>query len=127
MRKLAVLLFMVVSSVNSQSLKKDFLTFNVDEENKEYFVKVGDIGNDKSQVVVEIKCFVTLSNSKKETRAVEILTVTQKINNGGNVFFGGELYEGDYLISLSYTEKGKRITKTMEKSVKKSWFSYLWY
>lgn len=121
MRKLAVLLFMVVStSVNSQTLKNDFLSFRVDEENKEYFVKVSDIGNDKSQVVVDIKCYMPITDFKDKTHSVEILSVNQKINNGGNVFFGGELYDGDYVVTLSYVEKGKRIEKTIKKSVKKS-------
>lgn len=121
MRKLAVLLFMVVStSVNSQTLKNDFLSFRVDEENKEYFVKVGDIGNDKSQVEVEVKCYMSITDYEGKSEKVEILGVKQKVSNGGNVFFGGELYEGDYVVTLSYFEKGKRIEKTINKSVKKS-------
>jgi hypothetical protein len=118
MKTLVILFLMVVSSVNSQSLKNDILKFSVDEKNKEFFVRVGDIGNDKTQVVIEVKCFMTLTNHEQETRTIEILTVIQKINNGGNVFFGGELYEGEYVITLSYVEKGKKIKKIEKKLVK---------
>jgi hypothetical protein len=118
MKTLIISFLMIVSSVNAQSLKNEFLNFNVDEENKEYFVKVGDIGNDKSQVEIEIKCFSTLSDYEKNSRTIEILHVNQKINNGGNVFFGGELFEGEYVITLSYVENGKKIKKTQKKVVK---------
>lgn len=116
-----LVLIIFVNTFFAQKAKTDSLiTFSIDEVNKEYFVKVGDIGNDKSQVVVDIKCYMTYSDYKDKTHSVEILSVKQKINNGGNVFFGGELYEGDYVVTLSYVEKGKRIEKTIKKSVKKS-------
>ena len=35
-----------------------------------------------------------------------------------NVFFGGELFEGEYVITLTYTENGKKIKKVEKKSVK---------
>ena len=118
MKTLIILALMFVTSVNSQTLKNEFLSFSVDEENKEYFVRVGDISNTKTQVEVEIKCYSVLSDYEKKTHTIEILHVNQKIDNGGNVFFGGELFEGEYVITLSYTENGKKIKKIEKKSVK---------
>lgn len=121
MKNFYLVLIFLVNTLFAQKAKTDSLiTFSIDEENKEYFVKVGDIGNDKSQVEVEVKCYMSIIDYEGKSEKIEILGVKQKVSNGGNVFFGGELQEGDYIITLSYIEKDKRIDKTINKSVKKS-------
>lgn len=111
---------MIANVAFTQNTKRDILSFEADTTRNEYIVRVGDISNDKTQVEVEVKCYMSITDYEGKSEKVEILGVKQKVSNGGNVFFGGELQEGDYIITLSYFEKGKRIEKTIEKSVKKS-------
>ena len=104
-------------SVNAQKLKNDLLTFDVDYTNKEFIVRVGDIDENKSQIEVEIKCSKIILDYKKEKHFVEVFNIKQYVNNS-NVFFGGKLVEGEYVITTTYLENGKKIKKVEKKSVK---------
>jgi hypothetical protein len=104
-------------SVKAQNLKKDLLTFNVDYTNKEFIVRIGDIDENKSQIEVEIKCSEIILDYKKEKHFVEVFTIKQHVNNS-NVFFGGKLIEGEYVITLTYVENGKKIKKIEKKLIK---------
>ncbi len=120
MIKLLLIPIMIANVAFTQNTKREILSFEADTTRNEYIVRVGDISNDKTQVEVEVKCYMSITDYKGKSEKIEILGVKQKVSNGGNVFFGGELYEGDYVVTLSYVEKGKRIEKTINKSVKKS-------
>lgn len=120
MIKLLLIPIMIANVAFTQNTKREILSFEADTKRNEYIVRVGDISNDKTQVEVEVKCYMSITDYEGKSEKVEILGVKQKVSNGGNVFFGGELQEGDYIITLSYFEKGKRIEKTINKSVKKS-------
>lgn len=61
-----------------------------------------------------------LKDYEGKLKNVEILGVKQKVSTGGNVFFGGELQEGEYVVTLSYYQNKKRFEKTIKKSVNKS-------
>lgn len=111
---------MIANVAFAQNTKREILSFETDTTRNEYIVRVGDISNDKTQVEVEVKCYMSITDYEGKSEKVEILGVKQKVSNGGNVFFGGVLQEGDYIITLSYFEKGKRIEKTINKCVKKS-------
>ena len=115
-----MILIIFTNTIFAQNTKREILSFEADTTRNEYMVRVGDISNDKTQVEVEVKCYMSITDYEGKSEKIEILGVKQKVSNGGNVFFGGELYEGDYVVSLSYVEKGKRIEKTINKSVKKS-------
>jgi hypothetical protein len=104
-------------SINAQNLKNELLTFNVDYTNKEFIVRVGDIDENKSQVEVEIKCSKIILDYKKEKHFVEVFNIKQHVNNS-NVFFGGKLIEGEYVITLTYVENGKKIKKIEKKLIK---------
>ena len=106
-------------SIKAQKLKNDLLTFNVDYTNKEFIVRVGDIDKKISQIEVEIKCSEIILDYKKEKHFVEVFNIKQHVNNS-NVFFGGKLIEGEYVITLTYVENGKKIKK-IEKKLIKTW------
>jgi hypothetical protein len=98
--------------------KAQELVFEVDNLKKEFIVKVGKLDDKKSEVELEIKCHSIIIDYKNKNHTVEILNIKQKISNGGKVFFGGELVEGEYVITLSYLENGKKIKKIEKKVVK---------
>jgi hypothetical protein len=108
---------MINSSIIAQNLKNDLLTFDVDYNNKEFIVRIGTIDDKNSQVEVELKCFGVITDYKNNKHYVENLTIQQQINNG-NVFFGGKLIEGEYVITLTYFENGKKIKKIEKKIIK---------
>lgn len=120
MRKFFIFIILIANVAFTQNTKREILSFEADTTRNKYIVRVGDISNDKTQVEVEVKCYMSITDYEGKSEKIEILGVKQKVSNGGNVFFGGELYEGDYVVTLSYVEKGKRIEKTIIKSVKKS-------
>lgn len=111
---------MIVNSIYSQKSNQDILAFEIDSVRNEYTVRVGDLGIGKSQVVVEIKCFISITDYEGKINKIEVMNANQKISYNRNVFFGGQLRDGNYIITLSYLEKGKKIFKTVEKNVKKS-------
>jgi methyl coenzyme M reductase subunit D len=70
-----------------------------------------------SQIEVEIKCSEIILDYKKEKHFVEVFNIKQHVNNS-NVFFGGKLIEGEYVITLTYVENGKKIKKIEKKLIK---------
>jgi hypothetical protein len=117
-----VLLFVLMFALNStyaQKTKQNILAFETDTVRNEYIVRIGDLGSEKLNVEVNMKSFNYITDYKGKSHKIEALNINQKVNTGGNVFFGGVLQEGLYIVTLSYTEKGKKLTKTIEKFVKK--------
>lgn len=117
MKFFLIAFLMFCSTIKGQTLKNELFSFNVDYTNNEYVVKIGKIDDNKSQVELEIKCYNTVTDYKKQNHTIEILDVKQKIN-GSNLFFGGELVQGEYVIILTYLENGKKIKKIEKKVVK---------
>lgn len=120
MIKFLTVLTMTANSIFAQNANQDILTLETDTIRNEYIVRVGNLGHDKSQVEVEMKCFMILKDYEGKFKNVEILGVKQKVSTGGNVFFGGNLEEGEYVVTLSYFQNKKRFEKTIKKSVIKS-------
>ena len=117
MKQFHVILLLIANSIFAQNASKDVLSFEADTDRNQYIVRVGKIDNNKSEVEIQMKCFMLLTNYQGKTEKIEILGVKQKVSNRGNVFFGGELQGGLYVISLSYIENGKKFTNTIEKNV----------
>jgi hypothetical protein len=120
MIKFLIVLILTANSIFAQNSNQDILTFDADTLRNEYIVRVGNLGHDKSQVEVEMKCFMILKDYEGKLKNVEILGVKQKVSTGGNVFFGGELQEGEYVVTLSYYQNKKRFEKIIKKNVNKS-------
>ncbi len=120
MIKFLIVLILTANSIFAQNVNQDILTFEADTLRNEYIVRVGNLGSDKSHVEVEMKCFMILKDYEGKLKNVEILEVKQKVSTGGNVFFGGELQDGDYFITLTYFQNKKRFEKTIKKIVNKS-------
>ena len=114
-----ILLFVLMFALNStyaQKTKQNILAFETDTVRNEYIVRIGDLGSEKLNVEVDMKCFNYITDYKGKSHKIEALNINQKVNTGGNVFFGGVLQEGLYIVTLSYIEKGKKVTKTIEKN-----------
>ena len=120
MNKILIGILLIANSIYSQKSNQDILSFEIDTVRNEYTVRVGNLGTGKSQVVVEMKCFTSITDYKGKINKIEVMHANQKINNDGNVFFGGKLRNANYIITLSYLEKGKKIIKTIERNVNKS-------
>ena len=118
MKFFLIMLLAMSSNIKAQDLKCDLLIFDVDYDKKEFIVKVGKLDDKKSEVEVEIQCNNIIFDYKNQKHTVDVLNIKQKINNGGKVFFGGELIEGEYIVTLSYIENGKKIKKIEKKVVK---------
>jgi hypothetical protein len=119
MKVLFFVLMLTINSINAQKTKQNIIALETDTIRNEYIVRVGNLNSEMLNVEVKMKSFNYITDYKVKSHKIEIMEIRQQVNTGGNVFFGGELQEGSYIVTLSYIEKGKKVTKTIEKLVKK--------
>jgi hypothetical protein len=111
MRKFILFLFFTLQSAYSQDLKKDLFSFQIDNQRNEYIVRVAELGFDKRDVTIKLVIYGIIVDYEGKKTEYSSFTATQKLNNDGNIFFGGELVDGRYVITLSYTVDGKKNLK----------------
>lgn len=117
MKKLVglVLFLLLSTTINGQTLKDENVSLTFDTENNRYLVIFDNIKNDRKDVQITIECFSTIIDYKNVKHITKLSTIKQNISGVGTYIFGGELLEGDYVITLEYTKNNKSVKKIQKK------------
>ena len=78
MNKILIGILLIANSIYSQKSNQDILSFEIDTVRNEYTVRVGNLGTGKSQVVVEMKCYTSITDYKGKINKIEVMHANQK-------------------------------------------------